>query len=114
MAIETKSGDDNKSDMLGRHGDLTAAYKSSYAKHSAAANGDHTGYGVGLGEPDAGLSESAFSTSDSGVGHESTSDEGSDTSGYGKGVGPAIPLVQSSVGDSAEDSNLTAGGKPVG
>ena len=103
--MDTKSGDDNKSDMLGRHGDLTAAFKSSYAKHSTAFdNTQQHAAGVGLGTD----VDSGFSTSDSGVGYESTSDEGSDTSGYGKGIAGELPIVTRSGGDSGD-----GGGKAI-
>lgn len=106
--MKTMSGDDNKSDMQGRHGDLTSAYKSSYARHSGGALDDtqQSAAGVGLGGSN---SNDSLTT-----GSYNSSDDPDNMSGYGKGIAGELPMVGGSDGDDTSDSNRTAGGRPVG
>lgn len=93
--------DDQASDAIGRHGDLTAAFKSSYSKHGGD-KGDGS-YGIPLGSTgsDYGLNTSA----------SPGSDEPSGNSGYGKGIAGELPLVTRSTGG---DSGASGGGKSIG
>lgn len=99
------ASDDQNSTMVGAHGDLTAAYKASYARHSTS---DGTSYGVGVGSPD---SDNAFSThgGDGGPG-DLDGDTGSDTSGYGKGIAGEYPMVTRGEGS----DNGSGFGKAIG
>ena len=111
-SMKTMSGDDQGSDMLGRHGDLTAAYKASYARHSGGVidNTQQAAAGIGIGSSD---SDTSFSThgGDGGVG-DLDGDPGSNSSGYGKGIAGELPMK--STGSVPSDSNMQAGGTATG
>jgi hypothetical protein len=113
MAFKTFGGDALHSNRHGAHGDLTTAYQQSYAKYSGVVNGtQQAAAGVGLGHD----VDTDFSTStEAGPYDECSSDTGSNSSGYGKGIAGEFPMVQRSAGgDATSNSNETAGGKPVG
>jgi hypothetical protein len=111
-SMKTMSGDDQGSDMMGRHGDLTSAYKASYARHSGGAidGTQQSAAGIGVGSSD---SDDSLTTSqgDGGPG-DLDGDPGSNSSGYGKGIAGEFPMVQQ--GSAPSDSNLSAGGTTTG
>jgi hypothetical protein len=92
--------------MLGRHGDLTAAYKASYGRHSGVSDaaGNDTSYGCGLG----GGLDNGFSTS----GYNG-SDDGSDTSGYGKGIAGTDNIVRRMGGADDQQDTGQSGGRSI-
>jgi hypothetical protein len=94
------------SDMLGRHGDLTSAYKSSYNRHSGVSDsaGNDTAYGTGVG----GGLDNGFSTSD-----YNSSDTPSDMSGYGKGIGGSLPMVRRAGGADDQTDTGQSGGRSI-
>lgn len=107
-SMKTMSGDDQGSDMMGRHGDLTAAYKASYARHSGGAmdGTQQSAAGIGIGSSD---SDDSLSTSGTGG---LDGDPGSNDSGYGKGIAGELPMVAQ--GSAPADSNMSAGGTTTG
>jgi hypothetical protein len=106
MTVKTMSGDDQGSATGVRHGDLTSAYKSSYAKYCGAVEStQQSAAGVGLGTD----TDKGFSTSD-----YNDSDTGSDTSGYGKGIAGEMPMVARSAGGDFQSDTGQSGGRPVG
>jgi len=98
--------DQGKDTMLNRHGDLTAAYKASYGRHSGVSDsvGNDSGYGCGLG----GGLDNGFSTGD-----YNSSDEGSDTSGYGKGIAGVDNIVRRAGGADDQRDTGQSGGKTL-
>ncbi len=100
------AGDAPKSDMEGRHGNLVAAYQAAHAKHSAVVDSTQQGAaGVDIGTKGDGTS---LSTSD-----YNGSDTGSDTSGYGKGVGNTDPLVARTGGADDQRDTGQSGGRAI-
>lgn len=93
------------SDMLKRHGDLTAAYQASHAKHSAVVDSSQqAAAGVGLNGGDgSSLSTSSYNSSDA----------PSDTSGYGKGIAGEYPMVRRSGGADDQTDTGQSGGRSI-
>lgn len=91
--------DDQASDRVNES--LTAAYKSSYARHSTGAQDGNGSAGIRLGASDV---DYGFSTS----GYNG-SDTGSDKSGEGKGIAGSLPLSTRADGaDSVSDGTGNA------
>lgn len=116
-SMKTMSGDDKGSDMLGRHGDLTSAYKASYARHSGGAvdSTQQSAAGIGVGSSDSDTSFSTEGDTNSALIDTGTADDGdtgSNASGYGKGIAGEFPMVQQ--GSPPSDSNMGAGGTTAG
>jgi hypothetical protein len=98
--------DQGPDSMLGRHGDLTSAYKSSYVRHSGVSDsaGNDTAYGTGVG----GGLDNGFSTGD-----YNSSDMPSDSSGYGKGIGAPLPMVRRTGGADDQTDTGQSGGRSI-
>jgi hypothetical protein len=92
------------SDMLKRHGDLTAAYQSTHAKHSNVIDSSQQGAaGVGLNAGDgSSLSTSAYNGSDT----------PGDTPG-GKGIAGQLPLVRRGGGADDQTDTGQSGGRSI-
>jgi len=97
--------DDQASNFIGRHGDLTASFKSSYSKHGGDKGDGSQGIPLGGGDTDY-----SFSTSpgDGGPG-DNDGDSPSNSSGQGKGIAGTDSLSTRSSGDSG-----TGYGKAIG
>lgn len=99
--------DDQGSDAIGRHGDLTASFKSSYSKHGGD-KGDGS-QGIPLGSAD---SDYGFSTSDGDGGsgdHDADSPVFGGGGSPGKGIAGELPLVTRSNSDSGSGYGKTIG-----
>jgi hypothetical protein len=106
-ALGVGGQDQGPDSMLGRHGDLTSAYKSSYARHSGVSDsaGNDTAYGTGLGGGlDNGFSTSDYNSSDAPSGNET---------GYGKGIGGSLPMVRRAGGADDQTDTGQSGGRSI-
>lgn len=93
------------SDMLKRHGDLTAAYQASHAKHSAVVDGSQqaaAGVDIGTSGDGSTLSTSPYN--------------GSDTPGAtpgGKGIAGDLPMVRRAGGADDQTDTGQSGGRSI-
>lgn len=98
--------DDQGSDAIGRHGDLTASFKSSYSKHGGDKGDGSQGIPLGGGDTDYGFSTSS---GDGGPGDHDGDTPSQPGSGFGKGIAGELPLVTRTSGDSGSGYGKTIG-----